>query len=172
MLDFQDTLGTMEQPKAITQRKAMWGDGLASGFVSVPTLLVNRQAELGICPQELVVLLNLIGAWWQADNLPYPRTATIAQRSGLSVRAVQRYISALEQKKLISRLRNQPASGGQQVTVTRYDLNGLVTKLQELSRIPQKAIAVSAQRSDEYLAGTVRTTVLSKNEDFLKELAQ
>ena len=171
MLVFQDTLGTMEQPKAITQRKAMWGDGLASGFVSVPTLLVNRQAELGICPQELVVLLNLIGAWWQADNLPYPRTATIAQRSGLSVRAVQRHISALEKKKLISRLRNQRASGNKEVTVTRYDLNGLVSKLQDLSRIPQKAIAVSAQRSDEYLAGTVRTTMLSKNENFLKELA-
>lgn len=158
----------MEQAKAITQRKAMWGDGLASGFVSVPTLLVNRQAELGICAQEMIVLLNLIGAWWQADNLPYPRTATIAQRSGLSVRAVQRYISALEQKKLISRLRNQRASG-QDVTVTRYDLNGLVTKLQELSRIPQRAMATSAPRNDDYLAGAVRTNALVKNEDFLKE---
>jgi Helix-turn-helix domain len=159
----------MEQAKAITQRKAMWGDGLASGFVSVPTLLVNRQVELDICAQEMIVLLNLIGAWWQSDNLPYPRTATIAQRSGLSVRAVQRYISALEKKKLISRLRNQRASGGQDVTVTRYDLDGLVTKLQELSRIPQRAMVPSAPRNDDYLAGAVRTNALVKNEDFLKE---
>lgn len=157
----------MEQTNAITQRKQMWGDGLASGFVSVPTLLVNRQAELGICAQEMIVLLNLIGAWWQADNLPYPRTATIAQRSGLSVRAVQRYISSLEQKKLISRLRNQRASSGLDATVTRYDLNGLVIKLQELSRIPQRAMVHSAPRNDYYIAGAVRTNTLVKNEDFL-----
>jgi DNA-binding MarR family transcriptional regulator len=109
----------MENQQAITKRQAMWGSGLSSGFVSVPTLLVTRQAELGLNSQEVVVLLNLIAAWWTADNLPYPRTATIAQRSGLSVRAVQRHIKDLESKKLIGRMRNQVLPGDKRLTVTR-----------------------------------------------------
>ena len=159
----------MENQQAITQRQAMWGSGLSSGFVSVPTLLVTRQAELGLNPQEVVVLLNLIAAWWTEDNLPYPRTATIAQRSGLSVRAVQRHIKDLESKKLISRMRNQVLPGDTRLTVTRYDLTGLVTRLQELSRIPTKAAAASEKKDAQYLAGRSRPDRLSaKSQSFLQ----
>lgn len=154
----------MENQQAITQRQAMWGSGLSSGFVSVPTLLVTRQAELGLNPQEIVVLLNLIAAWWTEDNLPYPKTSTIAQRSGLSVRAVQRHIKDLETKRLISRMRNQVLPGDARLTVTRYDLAGLVTRLQELSRIPAKAASMPEKKDDQYLAGRSRPPLLGSKE--------
>lgn len=161
----------MGNQQAITQRQAMWGSGLSSGFVSVPTLLVTRQAELGLNPQEVVVLLNLIAAWWTEDNLPYPRTATIAQRSGLSVRAVQRHIKDLETKRLISRIRNQVLPGDTRLTVTRYDLTGLVARLQELSRIPAKTAAASEKKNDQYLAGRSRPALLGSNEQDFFEIA-
>ena len=161
----------MEKQQAITKRQAMWGSGLSSGFVSVPTLLVTRQAELELSSQEVVVLLNLIAAWWTADNLPYPRTATIAQRSGLSVRAVQRHIKDLESKKLIGRMRNQVLPGDKRLTVTRYDLAGLVTRLQGLGRIPAKSVAASKEKDDQYLAGKSRPILLdSKKQGFFENV--
>lgn len=161
----------MEKQQAITKRQAMWGSGLSSGFVSVPTLLVTRQAELGLNPQEVVVLLNLIAAWWTVDNLPYPRTATIAKRSGLSVRTVQRHIKDLESKKLIGRMQNQALPGDKGLTVTRYDLAGLVARLQALSQIPAKSVAASQKKDDQYLAGKSRTPNLATKEQELVEMA-
>lgn len=161
----------MENLQAITQRLAMWGSGLSSGFVSVPTLLITRQAEIGLTPQEVVVLLNLIAAWWTEDNLPYPRTATIAQRSGLSLRAVQRHIKDLETKRLISRIRNQVLPGDTRLSVTRYDLAGLVVRLQELSRVPAKAAAMPEKKDDQYLAGRSRPPLLGSKEQKFFEIA-
>ena len=86
----------MDKAEAITKRQELWGDALSYGFVGVPTLLLKHQGDLQISPQEMVVLLNLLASWWEAGNLPFPRTTTIASRSGLSVRVVQRQLLSLE----------------------------------------------------------------------------
>lgn len=141
----------MDKAQTITKRHELWGDALGQGFVSVPILLLKHQGDLQIGPQEMVVLLNLLASWWEAGNLPFPRTTTIASRSGLSVRVVQRQLVSLEKKGLITRLPNQIVRGNPELTVTRYDPRGLVKRLQELSKLPQKAVAVAVVKSEEFL---------------------
>ncbi|HKJ74634.1 MAG TPA: helix-turn-helix domain-containing protein, partial [Alphaproteobacteria bacterium] len=53
------------------------------------------------------------------DRLAYPRSSTIAHRSGLGKRTVQRCLSSLEEKGLIERVRH-PGRGKMQ-----YDPDGL-----------------------------------------------
>ena len=110
---------------------AKWGAAMSEGFVFVPRALMRHQKDLDLDSVAVMVLLNLIGSWWQEDDLPYPRPTTIANRIGVHVRTVQRHLSELEERGLIARTRG-PANGSRsETTVTRYDLSGLVTALQK-----------------------------------------
>ena len=148
----------MDKAKAITKRQELWGDALGDGFVGVPILLLKHQGDLQIGPQEMVVLLNLLASWWEVGNLPFPRTTTIASRSGLSVRVVQRQLLSLEKKGLITRLPNQTVKGNPELLVTRYDPRGLTKRLQELSKLPHKAVVMAAAKNEEFLGGRRRPT--------------
>ena len=109
-----------------------------AGFVVVPSALLRYQEKLKLEDGEVVVLMNLIMAWWETDKLPYPRTSTIAKRMGVSSRTVQRHIERLEAKGLIQRERgttNNEAS----LSVTKYDLSGIVSKLKHLGRTEHEA---------------------------------
>ena len=95
-----------------------WGDAVASGFTVVPNSLLRAQAVLGLTPNDVVVLLNLLTHWWHRDRLPFPRTSTIAKRSGLSNRTVQRSLKTLQRKGLVRKI-----LGADQRS--RYELDGL-----------------------------------------------
>ena len=84
-----------------------WGEAADAGFVPLPNILLRAQAKLGLSPTCMVVLLNIMMHWWKSDRLPFPRSAAIAKRSGLSVRTVQRSIQEMEERGLIKRIRSQ-----------------------------------------------------------------
>ena len=113
--------------------QAKWGVGLAPGFTVVPWVLLRRQAELGVDSDEMLVLLHLIASWWHVDELPFPRTSTIASRMQISTRTVQRALQRLEAKNLVKRVQGV---GRNSESITKYDLNGLVARLKELALIP------------------------------------
>ncbi len=105
-----------------------WGtEALRPGFVVVPWVLLRRQQELGLEVLEVLVLTHLIGSWWDANLAPYPRSKTIANRLGVSVRTVQRSLSGLEQKGFLRRTRGVASNG--ETIVVKYDLTPLVQKL-------------------------------------------
>ena len=110
-----------------------WGEALNAGFLVAPVALLRHQQELGLDAGDLVVALNILGAWWYRDRLPFPSTNTIASRMGVTMRTVQRHLAKLEGLGLIRRLRNQPGSGNG-VLVTKYDPDGLVKRLQALGK--------------------------------------
>lgn len=120
---------TMEkQPKITSDPLPMvferWGDLTQSGFTAVPNTLIKAQVKLGLSPNDVLVLLNLIMHWWKPSDLPFPRTTTIAERCGLKVRTVQRALQKMERQGYIKR-----------VTVdgkTFVDLVGLKEKLKEI----------------------------------------
>lgn len=102
-------------------------DGL-TGFTAVPDILIRSQAELGISPVELVVVLNLLLHWWDGEGeWPYPRISTIARRMGTSRRTIERAIAGLESKGLIRRCSAE--EGGDGIAIRRFDLTGLVRAL-------------------------------------------
>lgn len=107
-----------------------WGAGLGGGFVVIPSVLLQHQGELGLDCEEMVVLANLLSHWWHDERMPYPRTESIAKRTGISRRTVQRRIKQLEVKGFLKRramLSEETARG-----LTQYDLHGTVERLKPL----------------------------------------
>ena len=86
--------------------KQKWGPETSSvGFTPFPSTLLFAQAELGLTPIEMNIILNLLVHWWEKDKYPYPSQKAIAYRMGVSSRTVQRTLLDLEEKKLIIRQR-------------------------------------------------------------------
>lgn len=107
-----------------------WGTSVtagATGFTAVPSVLIRYQSTIGLSSTELVVLLNLITHWWRADELPYVRPTTIANRMDVDRRTVERAIQSLESRGLIRRLKGEKRKD--KLTVRRFDLAGLVDTL-------------------------------------------
>lgn len=112
--------------------KERWTDPvLEQGYSIVPTLLMWGQAKLGLTPEEMNVLLQLVSHWWFADQDPHPAKDTIATRMGRDSRTVQRYLTRLEKKGFISRVQRYRANKGQDAN--GYDLTGLVLKLSAIA---------------------------------------
>lgn len=141
---------------APTELQEKWGQALGRGFVVIPLELLRRQSELGLADNDLVVLLNLLSHWWYADDRPYPRTATIATRMGASRRTVQRCLDKLEKKALIARVKGQVTMKGKNQTVTRYDLQGTVTRLKGYALTPLAQVPAAVPANPNYLAGRRR----------------
>lgn len=97
------------------------------GFTPLPSLLLRGQARLGLTPEQLNVLLQIVEHWWEADKLPFPSKDTLARRMGKSPRQVQRYLTELENDGFISRI--ERFNGRKAQVSNAYDLGGLVTKL-------------------------------------------
>lgn len=60
----------------------------AKRFCIFPSLLLHAQARLKLTPTHLAVVMHLIDFWWQADRMPWPSKATLAERMGLSQRQI------------------------------------------------------------------------------------
>lgn len=97
------------------------------GFTPLPSLLLRAQARLGLTPEQLNTLLQIVEHWWEADKLPFPSKETLARRMGKSPRQVQRYLTQLEKNGFITRI--ERFNGRKAQVSNGYDLGGLVAKL-------------------------------------------
>lgn len=120
-----------------------WGDAALAGFMQVPDMLFRQQGALGISSTELVVLLNLCTAWWKADRLPFPSSASIARRMHVQPRTVQAAILGLEKKGLLKRFRISGYSGKRH----KYDLGPLKEKLEHEARFDLRVEKAKEKRN-------------------------
>jgi len=116
-----------------------WGEAVTSGdtgFQAVPDILIKNQTLLGLDTVDMTVLLNILIHWWEPEDMPHPRLSVIAKRMGTSVRTVERRVKKIEQLGYIQRLPSEQktTSDGRQMTVRRFNLDGLVVKLQHLAK--------------------------------------
>ncbi len=74
-----------------------------SGFVAVPMALLRLQSKYELSATDMLVLINLLGHWWEPTSPVYPRSSTIAKRMGVTKRTVQRSTKTLEKKGLLER---------------------------------------------------------------------
>lgn len=112
--------------------KTRWSDAaLERGYSPVPVVLLWGQAKLGLTPEEMNVLLQLISHWWFGGNDPYISKDRIAQRMGKHPRTVQGYLTSLEDKGFIRRIQRYKVNKGQDAN--GYDLSGLVAKLEAIA---------------------------------------
>lgn len=115
---------------------AKWGDAVAGrGFSQVPNylLLINQfiDEDNRLSPLELLILIELSGAWWKKEEQPFPSMRTLAIRCGTSERQVLRAISRLEELTLIKRVKRRSKG---LIASNAYDLTPLVEMLAEIAR--------------------------------------
>lgn len=109
----------------------LWGKSvIARGFTTLPTMLFLGQARLKLQPDELNVILQIAAHRWDANQDPFLSKETIAKRMGKNARTVQRYLTQLEEKGLVRRIKRFRTGHGQ--AANGFSLDGLVRKLEAL----------------------------------------
>ena len=135
---------TANETHAIQDR---WGDGLGGGFVVIPSVLLQHQGELGLDCEEVVVLANLLAHWWDDARRPYPRTESLAKRTGISQRTVQRRLKQLEVKGFVKR-HVMPGDDDER-SLTAYDLHGTVERLKPLGLQARETREMNQRRIEQ-----------------------
>lgn len=113
----------------------IWGDILDEGFTSVPNLLLRYRANLGIKPQHLVLIIDIMSFKWDSQN-PFPSYSALAQRAGVAERSIMRLVQDLEEMNLLIRKPRFDEETGAQIT-TIFDFRPLVQRLIEEMRKTQ-----------------------------------
>ena len=110
----------------------VFGDGLLeAGYTSVPNLLLNHYAKLGITSDELVFLLHLLQYKWSSRD-PYPRLQTIAEKMGKSWRQAHRYAHSLKAKGFLQITSRVLKGRGR--TTSEYNLSALFLSVTEVHK--------------------------------------
>lgn len=106
------------------------------GFAQIPNylLLINQflDKDARLSPVELLVLIQLAGAWWRKPDLPFPSMRTLSVRCGVSERQIHRAIARLEQIGLIKKVSRRSKGI---IASNAYDLTPLVSILSEIAKL-------------------------------------
>ncbi len=105
---------------------------IAQPFTPLPEALMDHRAELGIGPNELLVIIALERHRRLMGDLVFPSQERIAGLTGLSVSSTARAIKRLRSKKLVSCSRPGIRGGAGGRGHVRYDLDPLWVALANL----------------------------------------
>ena len=131
------------RPDGVLERK--WGRTvIEAGWLGFPSVILQRQKDLGLDAIDLNILFHLADHWWQPDNPPFPGKQTIADRMGVTARTVQRRIAALESAQLIERQYRRNPDKSNKTNI--YHLKGLIDAAQPYA---QEAIADRKRRKEQ-----------------------
>ena len=88
--------------------------------------MLFHQTDLGLCSEDLNVLLHLIAHWYEPERWPFPKARTIADRMGVSERSVHRSLRRMQEDGLVKKIDR----GGEDMGFrSGYDLTPLLEKL-------------------------------------------
>jgi len=109
-----------------------WGRDVAgAGFAQIPNYLLRfnqfTSPDDRLSAVELLLLIELAGAWWKKSEPPFPSMRTLAMRCGTSERQILRAVKRLEEIPLLRRI-NRKRKGI--IATNSYDLQPLVEVLQ------------------------------------------
>lgn len=105
-----------------------WGaKALSHGWTSVPSLLLKNAGKLDLDPTETLTLIYLIRFWWRAEDLPFPSISKTSEEMGVTRKTLSKKFSSLKEKGFIREVK-EPGQA------TKYSLDGLVFKLEELGQ--------------------------------------
>ena len=115
-----------------------------AGWVSFPSIILEKQSALGLTPLDINIILYLATYWWTADSKPRPSKNTIAQAIGVTPRTVQRRIAAMEKVGFILREERRISKEGSKPNLYHFD--GLI---REATPYAMEKIEVKNQRKEE-----------------------
>jgi DNA replication protein DnaD len=110
-------------------------DVLQAGHTTVPNLVLNHYAELGITAAEMMFTIHVWQYWW-TEREPHPSLRTIAARMSVSRRQVGNYTSSLKRKGYLKVTERHSPSLGQ--VTSEYDFSpmfqAIVTRARATAR--------------------------------------
>lgn len=118
-------------PRSTERAVEKWEEAAEAGFQTLPDILLRKQVELGLSTTDMLVLINITMHWWYKEQLPFPRSTTIADRMGVDARTVQRSIRKMQDLGLIERETETLEDG---TTRTVLNLSALVERLSGFAR--------------------------------------
>lgn len=114
-----------------SQLEGKWGKKvIASGYTSVPDVIIKYQQRLKLTPLDMNVLLHLLSYWWDAPNLPRPSKKTLAAAINVDPSTIRRCLQKLEKAGYLSRIEHRKAYGSRP---NQYNLQGLVNAIQPMA---------------------------------------
>jgi DNA-binding transcriptional ArsR family regulator len=111
--------------KHLRSNEKKWSKPLMdAGWTAIPSIIIEKQAALGLDPLDMNIIVHLAQYWWQADNLPHPSVGRIANALGVKPRTIQKRIKALQAAKMITRAERRRGDNGNDTNL--YSFEGLI----------------------------------------------
>ena len=124
-----DFPGTKSPRKGSTE--AIWGKAVAAhGYAGIPNILIRAQGRLGLSPMQFSIVVQLLEYWHDPSRRPFPSKRDLAERMGVTEKAIQLNMAALEKAELIRREMRRTPVGDWDSNI--YHLDGLVQRVQAL----------------------------------------
>jgi predicted transcriptional regulator len=136
--------------KAIKTNEKKWSKTLMdAGWTAFPSIILEKQAALGLSALDINIILHLSTYWWDADNKPHPTKATIAEALGVSPRTIQRRIASMEAAGFMEREYRKNKNKGNDSN--KYHFDGLIDEVtphaeEKLEAIEERRAAEAARK--------------------------
>jgi hypothetical protein len=118
-----------------------------AGWNAIPSIIIEKQAALGLDAVDMNIIVHLSHYWWNAEKLPHPSIETIAAAIGIGPRAVQKRIKALEGANLLTRTQRRKTRNGSDTNL--YGFEGLIKAATPFAIEKVKAREDKAQQERE-----------------------
>jgi len=111
-----------EQTERLRRNEEKWTATLIdAGWTVVPSIVLEKQAALGLDAIDVNILLHLAKHWWYRENPPHPSKASIAKAMGIDPSTVRKRIARMESEGLIRREARFKNLGGQETNFYHFD---------------------------------------------------
>ena len=105
---------------------------MEDGFTSVPNLVLNHYAALGITGAEMLFIIHVWQFWWSEREKPHPPTRSLAERMGVDQRTIRNYTASLEAKGFLTTHEQIIPGEGQRANI--YDFAKLLKAVTRAAR--------------------------------------
>jgi hypothetical protein len=105
---------------------------MEDGFTSVPNLVLNHYAALGITGAEMLFIIHVWQFWWSQRENPHPPTRALAERMGVDQRTIRNYTASLEAKGFLTTHERIVPGEGQRANV--YDFAKLLKAITKAAK--------------------------------------
>jgi predicted transcriptional regulator len=111
----------------IQVNEAKWSKPLMkAGWTALPSVIIEKQAALGLDALDMNIIVHLSHYWWTPDNLPRPSVETIAKALSVKPRTIQKRIKALHDAGFLEREERRFTKHGSRPNL--YSFKGLIEK--------------------------------------------
>lgn len=117
-----------EQTERLRRNEEKWSTVLMNaGWTVIPSILLEKQAALGLDAIDVNILLHLAKHWWYRENPPHPSKISIAKAMGIDPSTVRKRIARMQSEGVIQREYRYKRLGGQETNFYHFD--GLIKAL-------------------------------------------